>query len=267
MLLDVLSDPQIWISLFTLTALEIVLGIDNLVFLAILAERLPMHQRLKAWRLGLGFALVSRLALLASLAWLVGLSEPVFNLFGTPMSWRDVILIAGGLFLLAKATHEIHGSIEGDHDQEIRKPGAIHATFGSVIVQAVVLDMVFSLDSVITAVGMADHLWVMMTAVVLAVVVMLLAAEPLSNFVTNFPTIKMLALSFMLLIGVALIADGFQFHIPKAYIYFAMGFSVFVESMNLLVRRTRLSMRQKSLQEANKQRKSPGGRGGENGTV
>lgn len=234
-----LSDPQIWISLLTLSALEIVLGIDNLVFLAILAERLPEHQRASARKLGLMFALGTRLALLASLTWIAGLVEPVFTLLGRAVSWRDIILIGGGVFLLAKATHEIHGSLEGEEDgpAEDGAGRAVQAGFVVTIVQIGVLDIVFSLDSVITAVGMANQLWVMVAAVVVAVALMLVASGPLSAFVSRHPTVKMLALSFLLLVGMSLVADGMGFHIPKAYLYFAMGFSVLVEALNLAARR------------------------------
>lgn len=238
-----LSDPQIWISLLTLSALEIVLGIDNLVFLAILADRLPEHQRPAARKLGLGFALVTRLALLASLAWIAGLVDPVFTVLDHPVSWRDIILIGGGVFLLAKATHEIHGSLEGEEDGGEAGEGSVakaaKAGFMATIVQIGILDIVFSLDSVITAVGMASQLWVMVTAVIIAVILMLVAAGPLSGFVSRHPTVKMLALSFLLLVGMSLVADGMGFHIPKGYLYFAMGFSVLVEGLNLAARKRR----------------------------
>lgn len=233
-----LSDPQIWISLLTLSALEIVLGIDNLVFLAILADRLPERQRPMARKLGLGFALATRLMLLASLAWIVGLVDPVFSVAGHAVSWRDIILIGGGLFLLAKATHEIHGSLEGE-DEQAGPAKVATAGFGATIVQIGILDIIFSLDSVITAVGMANQLWIMVAAVVIAMAVMLIAAGPLSAFVSRHPTVKMLALSFLLLVGMALVAEGMGFHIPKGYLYFAMGFSVLVESLNLAARRRR----------------------------
>lgn len=237
-----LTDPQIWISLLTLSALEIVLGIDNLVFLAILADRLPEHQRPAARKLGLGFALITRLALLASLSWIAGLTEPVFTILGHPVSWRDVILIGGGVFLLAKATHEIHGSLEGEEEGgETEGAGAkaVKAGFMATIIQIGILDIVFSLDSVITAVGMASQLWVMVAAVIVAVLLMLVAAGPLSAFVSRHPTVKMLALSFLLLVGMSLVADGMGYHIPKGYLYFAMGFSVLVEALNLAARRRR----------------------------
>ncbi len=231
-----LADPSIWLSLLTLTVLEIVLGIDNLVFIAVLVEKLPPAQRPAARRLGIALALFSRLALLAGIAWIIGLTAIAFEVFGHGVSWRDLVLIAGGLFLLYKATHEIHDSLEGEEGEVSRR---VQATFAAVVAQIAVLDIVFSLDSVITAVGMADHLWVMATAIIIAVAIMLLAAGPVSGFVDRHPTVKMLALSFLLLIGTTLIADGLGFHIPKGYIYAAMGFSVMVEGLNLLARRRR----------------------------
>ncbi|MBI5165712.1 MAG: TerC family protein [Magnetospirillum sp.] len=243
-MMDWLADPNIWISLLTLSALEIVLGIDNLVFLAILADRLPPAQRPLARRLGLGFALGTRLLLLASLAWIIGLIEPVFTILGHAVSWRDIILIAGGMFLLAKGTHEIHGSLEGEEDESAPGgAGKAGAGFVATIVQIGILDIVFSLDSVITAVGMAGELWVMAAAVVIAVLLMLVASGPLSAFVSKHPTVKMLALSFLLLVGTSLIADGLGFHIPKGYLYFAMGFSVLVEALNLAARGRRKPVR------------------------
>src|SRR5262244_3722849 len=237
--MDWLGDPQIWASLLTLTALEIVLGIDNLIFIAILADRLPEHQRNRARRLGLALALFVRLGLLASISWIFGLTAPIFALFGHDFSWRDLILIGGGLFLLFKGTREIHERIEGDDEEEA---GHGHrASFTGVIVQILVLDIVFSLDSVITAVGMANHLWVMATAIIIAVVIMLVASRPLAEFVERHPTVKMLALSFLLLIGMTLIADGAGFHVPRGYIYAAIGFSVLVEALNQLSARRRRS--------------------------
>ncbi|WP_119421630.1 TerC family protein [Desertibaculum subflavum] len=236
--MEFLLDPQIWISLVTLAVLEIVLGVDNLVFIAILSDRLPAHQRPAARRLGLAVALITRLMLLATLAWIVGLTQPVLTLFEQPISWRDIILIAGGIFLIAKSTHEIHGSLEGEEDHG-SAAGKAAVGFVGVVVQIGIIDIVFSLDSVITAVGMVRELWVMVTAVVIAMIVMLAAANPLSDFVSRHPTVKMLALAFLLLIGTALIADGFGFHIPKGYIYAAMGFSVLVEALNLAARRRR----------------------------
>ena len=239
--MEFLLDPQIWISLVTLAVLEIVLGVDNLVFIAILSDRLPAHQRPLARRLGLAFALLTRLMLLATLAWIVGLTQPVLTLFGQEISWRDIILIGGGIFLIVKSTHEIHGSLEGEEEAHGSAVGRAAASFAGVVIQIGIIDIVFSLDSVITAVGMVRELWIMVTAVVLAMIVMLAAANPLSDFVSRHPTVKMLALAFLLLIGTALIADGFGFHIPKGYIYAAMGFSVLVEALNMAARRKRRS--------------------------
>ncbi len=235
--MDWLTDPQVWASLLTLTALEIVLGIDNLIFIAILADRLPEHQRHRARRLGLALALFVRLGLLSSISWIFGLTAPLFELFGHDFSWRDLILIGGGLFLLFKGTREIHERIEGDEEEEASHRG--RASFAGVIVQILVLDVVFSLDSVITAVGMANQLWVMATAVIIAVLIMLLAAGPVSGFVNRHPTVKMLALSFLLLIGMTLLADGVGFHLPKGYIYAAIAFSILVETLNQLAARRR----------------------------
>src|SRR4029079_4194092 len=212
-----LADPNIWASLVTLTALEIVLGIDNLVFIAILVGRLPENRRGSARGLGVAVAVLSRLALLASIAWIIGLMTPVFELFDHAFSWRDIILIAGGLFLLYKGTREIHERLEGGAERAASVRAA--ASFGGVLAQIMVLDIVFSLDSVITAVGMANELWVMATAVIVAVLIMLAASGPLAQFVAVAPTIKMLALSFLLLIGTTLVADGIGFHVPKGYIY------------------------------------------------
>jgi predicted tellurium resistance membrane protein TerC len=239
-----MADPQVWLSLLTLTTLEIVLGVDNLVFLAILADRLPEQHRDKARKLGLALALVTRLALLASLSWVAGLTEPVVTIWNHPVSWRDIILIGGGVFLLAKATHEIHGSLEGEeHTPESLAAQSAKASLALTVVQIGILDIVFSLDSVITAVGMVDELWIMAAAVIVAVVLMLVASRPLANFVGRHPTVKMLALSFLLLVGMSLVADGLGFHIPKAYLYFAMGFSVLVEALNLIARRNRKPVR------------------------
>jgi len=223
-----------WIALVTLTALEIVLGIDNVVFLSILAGKLPSGQQSRARRVGLALAMLMRIALLASLAWIIRLTAPLVDVAGRPFSGRDLILIAGGLFLLAKGTREIHERLEGRSGHVSAR---VAPSFAAVIVQIVLLDIVFSLDSVITAVGMARDLGVMITAVVAAVVVMMVAAEPISAFVHQHPTVKMLALSFLLLIGVSLMVDGFGQHISKGYIYFAMGFSILVEMLNLRVRR------------------------------
>jgi predicted tellurium resistance membrane protein TerC len=235
--MDWLADPHLWASLVTLTALEIVLGIDNLVFIAILVGRLPENRRNSARRLGLALAVLSRLALLASITWIIGLTTPVFELFDRPFSWRDIILIAGGLFLIYKGTHEIHERLEGEGEHA--ETARVAAGFGGVIAQIIILDIVFSFDSVITAVGMANDLWVMATAVVLAVLLMLAASGPLAAFVERHPTIKMLALSFLLLIGTTLVADGIGFHVPKGYIYAAIAFSVIVETLNQMVARRR----------------------------
>jgi predicted tellurium resistance membrane protein TerC len=244
-----LSDPEIWLSLLTLSVLEIVLGIDNLVFLAILSDRLPPEQRALGRRLGLGLALVTRLLLLAGLAWSARLAEPVFVAWGHAVSWRDAVLIGGGLFLLTKAIHEIHGSLEGEEeDAEDGAEGDAHparpaASLIGTVVQIGLLDIIFSLDSVITAVGMARDLWVMSAAVVLAVLVMMMAAGGLSRFIARHPTVKMLALSFLLLVGTTLVAEGTGLHVPKGYLYFAMGFALLVESLNLLLRRRRNPVR------------------------
>jgi len=228
-----LTDPEIWIALATLTFLEIVLGVDNIIFISILSGRLPEPQQPAARRIGLLLAMGTRILLLFSLAWIVRLTAPLFAMWGHEISGRDLILIAGGLFLLAKSTHEIHGRLEGEEGHGSARAAA---SFTSVLVQIMILDIVFSLDSVITAVGMVDQLAVMVAAVMIAVLIMMVAAEPLSAFVHRHPTVKMLALSFLLLIGLSLLLEGFDHHIPKGYIYFAMGFSVFVEMINLRVR-------------------------------
>ncbi len=218
------------IALLTLTVLEIVLGIDNIVFISILSDRLPESQQTKARRLGLGLALLTRILLLLSLSWVIQLTEPLFALWGFEVSGRDLILLGGGLFLLYKATHEIHDKLEGREESHATRAAV---TLTGIVVQIGLLDIVFSLDSVITAVGMANQLWVMIAAVVIAVVIMLLASGPLSAFVNRHPTVKILALSFLLLIGMSLVVEALHAHIPKGYIYFAMGFSVFVEMLNL----------------------------------
>jgi predicted tellurium resistance membrane protein TerC len=230
---DWMSSPEGWIALLTLTVLEIVLGIDNIVFISILAGKLRPEEREKARRVGLGLAMFIRIALLLSITWVMGLTEPIFSVTSQEISGRDLILIIGGLFLIAKSTHEIHDKLEGE---EGHASGKIAASFTGVIIQILLLDIVFSLDSVITAVGMAEDVAVMIIAVVIAVAVMMLSAAAISDFVDRHPTVKMLALSFLLLIGVSLIAEGFEQHIPKGYIYFAMGFSIFVEMINLRVR-------------------------------
>ncbi|MEA2463748.1 MAG: hypothetical protein QOJ98_1495 [Acidobacteriota bacterium] len=228
-----LSDPQAWIALLTLTLLEIVLGIDNVIFISILAGKLPVSEQKKARNIGLAGALVTRILLLLSLAWIVRLTAPLFTVLGVGISGRDLILIAGGLFLMGKAVHEIHDKLEGEEGSTSKR---VAPTLSAVIVQIMLLDVVFSLDSVITAVGMAQHLGVMIVAVIIAVVIMLFAAGSISAFVDRHPTVKMLALSFLLLIGMTLIAEGLDFHIPKGYVYFAMGFSVFVELLNVRFR-------------------------------
>jgi predicted tellurium resistance membrane protein TerC len=232
--MDWLTDPQIWIALGTLTFLEIVLGVDNVIFISILSGKLPAEQQPRARRLGLLGAMLTRVALLFSLAWIIQLTQPLFTITGTDISGRDLILILGGLFLIGKSTYEIHDRLEGDEGHASKK---VPSSFTSVIIQIMLLDIVFSLDSVITAVGMVDELWVMIVAVIIAVAIMMISAEPISDFVHRHPTVKMLALSFLLLIGLSLLLEGFDHHIPKGYIYFAMGFSVFVEMINLRLRR------------------------------
>ncbi|MBA2452598.1 MAG: TerC family protein [Chloroflexia bacterium] len=232
--MELLSNPDIWVALLTLTALEIVLGIDNIVFISILAGKLPLHQQRKARLLGLGLAMFMRIALLFSISWVIGLTAPWFEIVGQEISGRDLILIFGGLFLLGKSTFEIHDKLEGESGHASTR---VAASFASVIVQIMLLDMVFSLDSVITAVGMADDIEVMVAAVVIAVGVMMVSSGAISRFVDEHPTVKMLALSFLILIGMSLVAEGFEQHIPKGYIYFAMGFSVLVEALNLRSKR------------------------------
>ena len=229
-----LSDPQVWAALATLTALEIVLGIDNIIFISILAGRLPAHQREKARVIGLALAVIMRLMLLLSLVWVMGLNASLFTLLGNEISGRDLILLGGGLFLLVKSTLVIHESLEGA--AETTKHRAV-ASFGGVLIQIAIIDIVFSLDSVITAVGLAQQVAVMAAAIVISVLVMMFAARAISDFVDAHPTIKMLALAFLILIGTALIAEGLDFHVPRGYIYFAMAFSVAVEMLNLRMRR------------------------------
>lgn len=228
-----ITNPEIWIGLLTLTALEIVLGIDNIVFISILAGKLPKKQQASARQTGLMLAMVTRILLLLSLAWIVGLTEPLFTLFGLSVTGRDVILIGGGIFLLAKATREIHDRLEGEQGSAETR---VVPSFTSVIIQIMLLDVVFSFDSVITAVGMVQQLGVMIAAVIIAVLIMLVSSGPISDFVHRHPTIKILALSFLLLIGFTLVVEGLHQHIPKGYVYFAMGFSVFVEMLNLRLR-------------------------------
>jgi predicted tellurium resistance membrane protein TerC len=234
-MLELLTDPHAWISLATLAVLEIVLGIDNIIFLSIVSARLPEHQQALARRIGLGLALVARVLLLFSLTWMIGLTQPIFEISGFAVSWRDIVLAGGGLFLIVKGTMETHHMLEGYGGDSI----AGTASFAAVIAQIVVLDLVFSLDSVITAIGIAEHIPIMVAAIVIAMAVMLLAAEPTARFVNAHPTVKMLALSFLLLVGAALIADGLHFHIPRGYLYFAIAFSIGVEALNLLAARAR----------------------------
>jgi len=234
MMFDWLTNPEAWIALGTLTALEIVLGIDNIIFISVLVGRLPKQQRELARRLGLGLAMFARLALLFSITWVMGLTNTLFSVFGQNISGRDIILIGGGLFLLAKATHEIHNSLEGEAGgQQI---GAT-VSMAMVLLQIAILDIVFSLDSVITAVGLADEISIMALAIIIAVVIMMLAAKSIGDFVDHHPTIKILALSFLILVGVTLMVEGFDVHVPKGYIYFAMAFSVAVETINLRLRK------------------------------
>jgi predicted tellurium resistance membrane protein TerC len=236
--MDWLTDPQAWIGFATLLALEIVLGIDNVIFISILASKLPQSQQAKARLLGLGLAMIMRILLLFSIAWVIGLTAPLFTVLGQEISGRDIILLIGGLFLIAKSTHEIHQKLEGE---EGRSSARVAPTFTSVIVQILLLDIVFSLDSVITAVGMVTQVGVMVAAVVIAVVFMMIFAGPVSAFVERHPTVKMLALCFLLLIGMTLLAEGLDQHIPKGYVYSAMAFSVFVEMLNLRAKKVQAS--------------------------
>ena len=233
---ELLLDPQAWIAFFTLTALELVLGIDNIVFISILVDRLPPQRREFTRRIGLGLAMFMRIALLLLLVWIVGLTAPLFAVLGNEISGRDLILLAGGLFLLWKATGEIHELLEA-HGDAPRPASAARATFGAILGQIIVIDLVFSLDSIITAVGMVREIPVMIAAVVASVGLMMVAAGPIGRFVSRHPTVKMLALAFLIMIGMALVADGLDFHVPKGYIYFAMAFSVAVEMLNLRLRR------------------------------
>lgn len=229
-------NPEIWMGLLTLTVLEVILGVDNLVFISVMTNRLPAAQQKRARQIGLMLACISRLLLLGIIAWIAKLTFPLFSMFSQSFSWRDLILIGGGLFLLAKGTSEIHIDVSG-HEEEIKLKR--YASFTSIVLQIMVLDIIFSLDSVITAVGMVQEVIVMAMAIITAVALMLFASEPLSHFIQKYPTLKMLALSFLLLVGVVLIADGFKFHIPREYVYFAMAFSVFVEILNILARNKR----------------------------
>lgn len=234
--MELLTDPQAWIAFLTLTALELVLGIDNVVFISILADKLPPEQQKRARNLGLALAMITRILLLFSLSWIIRLTAPLFTVLGNEISGRDLVLIAGGFFLLAKATHEIHTKLEGDEGGASAK---VAPKFAGVIIQILLLDIVFSLDSVITAVGMVDRIEIMVAAVVVALGFMLFFAGKISGFVSRHPTFKMLALSFLLLIGLTLIVEGFDQHVPKGYVYVAMAFSVFVELLNLKLRKSR----------------------------
>jgi predicted tellurium resistance membrane protein TerC len=236
-MMELWTSPEAWAALLTLTALEIVLGIDNVIFLSVIVSRIPRRQAKRARQIGLALALVFRILLLSLLVWLIGLTQDILTIKGLGFSWRDVILIAGGLFLIAKSTHEIHAEVDAQHEEPhaARRPGA----FFWVIVQIVVIDIVFSLDSIITAIGMAQDLEIMVAAVVIACVIMYASSGPVAKFVAEHPTTKMLALAFLVLIGVALVADGFKFHIPRGYIYFAIVFSAAVEFFNVLAKRNR----------------------------
>ena len=234
-MMDWIADPTAWVALATLTALEIVLGVDNIVFISILVARLPERQRPRARTIGLVVAAGTRIALLLSIAWVMSLTEPLFGVLGREISGRDLILLAGGLFLLWKSVHEIHAALEGDEGEHA--PARAAATFAGVVGQIALIDIVFSLDSVITAVGLVDHIAIMIIAILCAVAIMIFAAGPIGRFVDTHPTVKMLALSFLVLVGVALVAEGWGFHIPKGYIYFSMAFAVGVEMLNLRVRK------------------------------
>jgi predicted tellurium resistance membrane protein TerC len=236
-MIDLLTSAEAWAALLTLTALEIVLGIDNVIFLSVIVSRIPQPQAKRARQIGLALALVFRIVLLSLLVWLIGLTQTLLTVRGIAFSWRDIILISGGLFLIAKATHEIHAEVEAGEEASERAAAA--SAFFWVIVQIIVIDMVFSLDSIITAIGMAQDLEIMIAAVVIACIIMYASSGPVAKFVTEHPTTKMLALAFLVLIGVALVADGFQFHIPRGYIYFAIAFSAAVEFFNVLAKRNR----------------------------
>lgn len=239
-MIELIASPEAWAAFLTLVALEIILGIDNVIFLSVLVSRIPRDQARRARRIGLALALIFRIALLSVLVWLIGLTEPVFTVLGQPLSWRDLILIGGGLFLIAKATHEIHGEVEGSGEEAAGEGSAkARGAFALVILQIIIIDLVFSLDSIITAIGMAQDLTIMVAAVVVAVAVMYVSSGPVAGFVERHPTTKMLALAFLVLIGVALVADGLGFHIPRGYVYFAIAFAMAVESFNILARRGR----------------------------
>lgn len=245
MLIDWLTNPDVWASFIALSAMEVVLGIDNVVFISLLVSRLPPDNRRRARRIGLSLALIFRVIMLGGIAWMIHLTTPIFSLAGYDFSWRDLILIAGGLFLLVKGTREIHDDIEGEEEEE-GGASRVADTMVSAVLQIAVIDLVFSIDSIITAVGMAEHVEVMIAAVAVAILVMYFASEPVAGFIERHPTTKMLALSFLLLIGAALIADGMHFHIPRAYIYFAMAFAAAVEVVNVLASRKRRAAQAKA---------------------
>jgi len=253
MLIDLLTDPHAWASFLALSAMEIVLGIDNVVFISLLVSRLPREKRLTARRIGLSLALIFRVIMLAGIAWVIHLTTPIFSVAGYDFSWRDLILIAGGLFLLVKGTREIHQDIEGEEEEE-GGPARVVDTMVSAILQIAVIDLVFSIDSIITAVGMAEHIEVMIAAVAVAILVMYFASEPVAAFIERHPTTKMLALAFLLLIGAALVADGMHFHIPRGYIYFAMAFAAAVEVVNVIA----LKRRRRAAAEAKTKRQAKG---------
>jgi predicted tellurium resistance membrane protein TerC len=248
-MLELLTDPHVWAAFIALSAMEIVLGIDNIVFISVMVQRLPAEQRLWARRIGLGLALVFRVVMLAGIVWFIHMTTPIFSVGDYHFSWRDLVLLAGGLFLLVKGTREIHHNIEGDDDAA---GNVVSGTMTSAIVQIALIDLVFSVDSIITAVGMAEHIEVMIAAVMVAIAVMYFASGPVSHFIERHPTTKMLALSFLLLIGAALVADAFHFHIPRGYIYFAMAFSGAVEAINVLMLRNRQRRRAQARAKAAK---------------
>lgn len=257
-MIELLADPNAWAALVTLTALEIVLGIDNVVFISILVTRLDPVRAKRARQIGLSLAFVFRILLLFGLTWIMGLTEAVFTVFGNALSWRDLILIAGGLFLIAKATHEIHAEVEAK--DETPQPGgakAAGAAFSIIVAQLVVVDIVFSLDSILTAIGMAEDIEVMIAAVVLAMIVMYISSGPVADFIARHPTTKMLALAFLVMIGVALVADGFEVHIPRAYIYSSMAFAAVVEAFNVWAQRNRRKSLQNRYSESSKQDQQP----------
>jgi len=235
-MMELLTSPEAWFALATLTALEIILGVDNVIFISVLVSRVPPHQAKRARQIGLGLALVFRIVLLSLLFWIIGLTKPVMTVYGFDLSWRDIILIGGGMFLITKATHEIHGEVEARDGADGPSPAN---RFFWVIVQIIIIDLVFSLDSIITAIGMAEDLEIMVAAVVIAVIVMYVSSGPIAGFVARHPTTKMLALAFLVLIGVALVADGFHFHIPRGYVYFAITFALAVEVFNIMARKNR----------------------------